>query len=172
MRSEDCGMRISVRTQSPLRPQSAIRNPQSATCVFAIVLSMAQTLAPLPRLALDSYPSQAREALSRVYRDATARPADAGAVGALARALHAWDQWGAAHDAYVRAQALAPRTFEWLYLDAVVLQRLARHADAASRLEQALQVSPDYVPARVKLAEAWLESGDRDRSRPLFDTLR
>jgi tetratricopeptide (TPR) repeat protein len=93
-------------------------------------------------------------------------------VGALARALHAWEQWGTAHDAYLRAHALAPRAFEWLYLDAVVLQRLARHADAASRLEQALKASPDYLPARVKLAEALFESGDLDRSKPLFDALR
>jgi tetratricopeptide (TPR) repeat protein len=146
---------------SPLFPAPSTAAAQAPTA-----------LPPLPRLALDSYPSPTRNALSRVYRDATARPTDAGTAGALARALHAWEQWGAAHAAYLRAHALAPRTFEWLYLDAVVLQRLARHADAASRLEQALQVSPDYLPARVKLAEAWLESGDRDRSKPLFDALR
>src|SRR5947208_10675001 len=104
MRIEDCGMRTSIRNQS------AIPNPQSAMCVCAIALSLVQTLPPLPPLALDSYPSPTREALSRVYRDATARPADDVAVGALARALHAWDPWGAAHDAYQRAQALAPRT--------------------------------------------------------------
>src|SRR5258706_4652059 len=115
-------MRISI----PNKP--AIRNPQSVVWVCPIVLSLAQTLPPLARVALDSYPPPTREALSRVYREATARPADAGTVGALARALHAWDQWGVAHDAYLRAHALAPRTFEWLYLDAVVLQRLARHA--------------------------------------------
>lgn len=141
--------------------------------VCAIVLSVAQTtLPPLPRLALDSFPSSTREALSQVYKDAIARPDDAGAVGALARALHAWEQWSAAHEAYRRALALAPRAFEWQYLDAVVLQRLARHAEATSRLDEALRVSPDYLPARVRLAEAQLESGDVDRSRRLFEALR
>jgi tetratricopeptide (TPR) repeat protein len=114
----------------------------------------------------------AHEALSRAHEQATARSTDADAVGALGRVLQAWEQWDAAHQAYARSQKLAPRVFDWHYLDAVVLQRLARHADAAARLEQALQVSPDYLPARVKLAEAWLESGDRDRSKPLFDALR
>jgi tetratricopeptide (TPR) repeat protein len=58
-----------------------------------------------------------------------------------------------------------------LYLDAVVLQRLARHGDAASRLRQALAASPDYLPARVKLAESLLESGDLDESQHLFEAL-
>ena len=37
-----------------------------------------------------------------------------------------------------RAATLAPRAFEWRYLDAVVLQRLAQHGDAATRLREAL----------------------------------
>ena len=90
----------------------------------------------------------------------------------LARTLHAWEQWTAAHEAYERARALAPAAFEWAYLDALVLQRLARHGEAASRLEQALKLSPDYLPARVALAEALFESGDLDRSARLFEALR
>src|SRR5438093_1460240 len=129
--------------------------------VCAACLLVAQTSLPaLPRLALDSYSPAARDAISRAYQDATARSTDPVAVGTLARTLHAWEQWSAAHDAYARAQALAPRAFEWVYLDALVLQRLARYADAASRLEQALRLSSDYLPARVALAESLLESGD------------
>jgi tetratricopeptide (TPR) repeat protein len=130
------------------------------------------TLPPLPDLPLDSYSPAPREAIARAYKDATTRSGDAVAVGALARTLHAWEQWSAAHEAYARAQALAPRAFEWQYLDALVLQRLARHADAVTRLEQALRLSPDYLPARVALAESLLESGDVERSERLFDQLR
>jgi len=124
--------------------------------------------APLP---FDSYPSGAREAISRAYADAAAKPTDAASVGTLARTLHAWEQWNSAHDAYARAQALAPATFDWFYLDAVVLRRLARHAETASRLEQALRISPGYLPARVMLAESLLESGDLERSAQRFDAL-
>src|SRR5262245_46063900 len=132
-----------------------------------------QTAAPpLPRLAFDSFPAPTRDGLVREYKDAAARPNDAEAVGALARLLHAWEQWEAAHEAYARAQVLAPKTFAWHYLDAIVLQRLARHAEAAARLEQVLTLSPDDVPARVKLAEALLESGNLDRSQQLFEALR
>ena len=141
----------------------------------------AQVTPPLPRLSLDTYPAAARDAISRAHRSATARSADPAAVGALARVLHAWEQWDAAHETYTRAQALAPRAFEWHYLDAVVLQRLARSADAAAQLRTALGVetadpkvrttTAGYLPARLKLAEALLEAGELDESRRLFDAL-
>jgi tetratricopeptide (TPR) repeat protein len=143
--------------------------------IFSLALPSAAPQAappPLPRLAFDSFPAPTRDALSRAYKDAAARPNDAEAVGALARLLHAWEQWEAAHQAYARAKSLAPRTFAWHYLDAIVLQRLARHTEAAARLEQALTISPSDLPARVKLAEALLEVGNIERSQRLFDALR
>jgi len=143
--------------------------------ISSIALSAAAPQAarsPLPRLAFDSFPTPTREVLARAYKDAAARPNDAEAVGALARLLHAWEQWETAHEAYARAQTLAPRTFAWHYLDAIVLQRLARNTEAAGRLEQALTISPSDVPARVKLAEALLESTNLDRSQQAFESLR
>src|SRR5262245_16231753 len=74
----------------PVRNKSALRSPQSALHVCALVCSLAQTTPALPRLALDAFPPQARDALSRTYAAAIARPDDVGAVGALARTLHAW----------------------------------------------------------------------------------
>lgn len=96
---------------------------------------------------------------------------DPSAVGALARMLHAWEQFDAAHQAYTRAQGLAPRSFAWQYLDGVVLERLARHSEAAQRFERALAESPDYLPARLALPEALFEAGDVIRSRRLFEAL-
>jgi Flp pilus assembly protein TadD len=81
---------------------------------------------PLPVLPLETYPSAMREEVQRAHREAAARPTDAEAVGSLARLLHAWEQWDAAHAVYARAQALAPDGFDWHYLDGVVLQRLER----------------------------------------------
>jgi len=126
---------------------------------------------PLPALPFDTYPSPMREEVERAYREATSRPTDGEAVGALARLLHAWEQWEAAHSAYGRAQALAPRVFDWPYLDGVVLQRLARHAEAIARLEAALATLPDYLPARIRLAEARFEAGKLEESRTLYDQL-
>jgi protein O-GlcNAc transferase len=125
----------------------------------------------LPRLALDSYPVAARASLSRTYEEAAAHPDSVPAVGALARMLHAWELWDAAHQAYQRAQSLDPQAFEWRYLDAIVLRQLARHADSAVQLRDALSLSPGYLPARVKLAEALLESGEMVESLRLFRAL-
>jgi tetratricopeptide (TPR) repeat protein len=79
--------------------------------------------------------------------------------------------WEAAHQTYERVQRLDATAFEWRYLDAVVLQRLARHAEAANALRRALAMSPGYLPARVKLAEALLEAGSLDESKALFGAL-
>ncbi|HEX2445525.1 MAG TPA: tetratricopeptide repeat protein [Vicinamibacterales bacterium] len=133
--------------------------------------SAAQTTAPLPKLTLEAYPPSARAALGDVYRAAVAEPDNADAVGALAKRLHAWEVWGPAHDVYARARALAPASFDWHYLDAVVLQRLARQPDAIDLFRKALVLTPEYLPARVKLAEALLEAGQIDESEQLFEAL-
>jgi cytochrome c-type biogenesis protein CcmH/NrfG len=107
----------------------------SLISLISLSILAAQATSPtLPPLALDAFPPAARQLIEATQRAAAARPNDANAVGALARALHAWEQWHAAHEAYSRAASLSPKTFEWHYLDAVVLQRLARHGDAASQL--------------------------------------
>ena len=139
--------------------------------VFLLAVIAQASSSTLPPLALDSFPAAARHLIEATQRAAAAQPADANAVGAFARALHAWEQWQAAHDAYTRAATLAPQTFEWQYLDAVVLQRLAQHAEAAARLRAAVRLSGGYLPARVKLAEALLESGDLEESKSLFTAL-
>jgi protein O-GlcNAc transferase len=126
---------------------------------------------PIPPIAIELFPSSARAAVSRAYKEALARPSDASAAGALGRVLHAWEQWESAHQVYSRASTLAPQAFDWPYLDAVVLQRLARHQEASVRLEQALRASPEYLPARVRLAESLLEAGDVARSSSQFQSL-
>ena len=126
---------------------------------------------PLPDLALETYPAAARQAITAAHRESTSRPADPAACGTLARLLHAWQQWEAAHQAYARASALDTKSFSWAYLDAVILQRLARHDAAAGQLRRALAIRPDYLPARLRLAEALLEIGDIDRSAMTFEDL-
>ena len=142
--------------------------------ILVLVLSIAAAQAsppPLPQVVVDQFPASAREAVARAHRDATTRPKDPLAAGALARLLQAWEQWEAAHAAYARAQALAPSAFEWQYLDAIVLQRLARHDEAAARLRAAVAIAPQYLPARVKLADALFEAGDPKRSQQLYEAL-
>ena len=134
-------------------------------------VSAQSSLPALPRLALETYPPQAREDIAQAYKDAVARPSEVSATATLARVLHAWEQWESAHETYARCQSLAPTNLECQYLDALVLQRLARHADAAGRFRQALVAKPDYLPARVGLAETLLEADTYEESRRLFESL-
>jgi tetratricopeptide (TPR) repeat protein len=138
---------------------------------FFLVLLLQAPPASLPQLKLDTFPPSARDAIARVHREALARPDDVAAVGSLARTLHAWELWESAHQTYERLQRLDPGAFDWRYLDAVVLQRLARHADAAGDLRRALEITPDYLPARLRLAEALLETGLLDESKSRFAAL-
>ena len=136
--------------------------------IFLCLLLAQPATSALPSLAFDSFPPAARQLIEPAARAAAEKPSDAAAVGAFGRALHAWEQWSSAHEVYARAAALAPRAFEWRYLDAVVLQRLARHADAVTRLREALSLAPDFLPAQVKLAELLFETGNLDESKRLF----
>ncbi|MEO7270946.1 MAG: tetratricopeptide repeat protein [Vicinamibacterales bacterium] len=143
----------------------------AALLLSALIAAPTSAQAPLPRLALDTYPTAARQDISRAHRLASARPGDDQAVGSLGRVLQAWEQWDAADQAYRRAQEIAPRTFEWHYLDAVVLQRLAQPAAAVRQLTKGLTASPNNLPARLRLAEALLDAGDLEQSARLFSGL-
>ena len=131
----------------------------------------AQPALPTRLPALDQLPTAAREALGHAFARAQQKPHDPQAVGTLARVLHAWEQWDAAHEAYRRAQALEPAAFAWHYLDGVVLQRLARHGDAVGPLRRAVTLDPTSDAARVKLIESLFEAGLTDESRQLAETL-
>ncbi len=167
--------RIARRARSGMLTRMRARSTHLASVSVALVLTatpaIGQGAPPLPRIALDEFPATARAAVSRAYADAAARPSDAAAAGALGRVLHAWEQWDGAHQAYDRALVLAPTTFEWPYLDGLVLQRLARYDEAAVCFERALAASPDYLPARVRLAESLLDAGDVARSATRFQAL-
>lgn len=141
---------------APAVPESGVQGGQPH--------DVSQSLPPLPALPGGSYPSEAGLQIGNAAEDARAHPEDPRSVGTLAMTLHAWEQWDAARTAYARAAALAPAAFEWWYLQGIVLQRLARPAEAASSFEHVVALAPDYVPARLKLAEALLEAGDIDAS--------
>ena len=136
-----------------------------------VVRLRAQSPPPLPQLPIETYSAVMRQAVLPAYGEAQAHPNDATAVGALGRVLHTWEQWESAHDAYARASTLAPRTFEWPYLDACVLDRLARPAEAVIKLREALKLRPDYLPARVRLADALLSTGQTEESHATFSAL-
>jgi tetratricopeptide (TPR) repeat protein len=154
---------------------------------FALLQGERTSSPPLPDLALDRFPPASRDALGPELDRARRTPDDATAVGRLAMALQAWEQWEAAHTAFQRARHLAtsrepshanphspsagspgsPDAFPWAYLDGIVLLRMGRTEDAVAALTAALAIRPDDLPARVKLAEALFDSGQIEASARL-----
>ena len=134
---------------------------------FAASLASAQ---PLPELTLDTYPPVAREPIARAQAEARARPQDGAAAARLGMLLHAWEQWEAAKAVYAHVRRLE-RRFEWLYLAGIVEERLAHHEEAAALFRDALALSPGALPARLKLADALLESGALDEAEQAFGAL-
>ncbi len=129
----------------------------------------------LPTLAFDRFPAEARGAIETAWREAADAAANAkdgaAAAGRLAMVLQSWEQWTTALTAYQRAQALAPETFDWWYLAGIVETRIGRPADAARSFEHAIALTPTYVPARLKLAEALFDAGNLAGSARAYDTL-
>lgn len=142
-----------------------------STAATGTAVAQESALPPLPQLKIDLFPPAAREAVAAAYKRAAASPEDGEAAGALGRVLQAWEQWDAAHEAYARARRLAPKSFEWWYLDGFVMQRLARHQEAIPYLRQAVALQPDYLPARLKLLDELFASDASAEARTLATSL-
>ncbi len=125
----------------------------------------------LPAVPFASYASPAREEIGDAYRRATARPDDAARVGALGRLLHAWDQFAEAADVYARAQMLEPGNADWWYLGGVAATRLVRHTDAVRQFMRAADLAPGRPLVRLRLADAYLASGESDAAAALYREL-
>jgi tetratricopeptide (TPR) repeat protein len=137
-----------------------------------LVLILATLLQPppLPELQVAGLPADAAAAVGPVYDAARRAPDDPERVGALAIALHAWEQWELARTSYGRARALAPRELRWWYLAGLLETAAGRHADAVPLLTHALELDGRAV-TRLRLAEALLAAGDLDAAAPHFTVL-
>ena len=137
---------------------------------FGASLASAQPLPQFPQLTLDAFPPVSREPIARALAEARAHPQDAAAAARVGMLLHAWEQWEAAAAVYAHVRRLE-RRFEWLYLAGVVEERLAHHQEAAALFRDALTLSPAAIPARLKLADALLESGALEEAEQAFGAL-
>ncbi len=122
----------------------------------------------LPGIDVAALPGPARAAIGDAYNRARAHGDDGAAAGQLAITLHAWEQWDAAARAYGAARQLAPKDRRWWYLAGLLETARGRHQDALPFFERAAALAPDDLAGRLRLAEARLETGDLERSEPLF----
>ena len=141
-----------------------------AAVILAVGLSEAAPTG-LPRLPLEQYPPELRARVAEALARAEGEPRTASAAGTLGMLLHAYDQLEPAEACYRQARRLEPRAFEWAYLEGVLQSRLGHHQAAVAALGDALRAQPAYLPARLKLAEARLATGDLTGSAALYQAI-
>src|SRR5688572_26069717 len=125
----------------------------------------------LPRLIPGNFAPTIREQFQKAYEAVRAKPRDPDANGRLGMLYQAYEQLEHAAICYERARFLAPAQFEWGYYLGTVRAALGRHAEASVILREALVRKPDYLPARLKLAESLLVSAELDHSQRVYEDI-
>jgi tetratricopeptide (TPR) repeat protein len=131
----------------------------------------ASPLPELPKLDVEKFPPETREQVQQAYTAAQSNPKDAGAVGKLGMLLDLYDRKEDAAICYQRAQQLDPRSFQWLYYWGTILVAKKKKDQAVHVLTSAVRLRPDYLPAKLKLAEAIHESGDVEDTRKIYGAI-
>ena len=79
--------------------------------------------------------------------------------------LHAYEQYESAEICYGRARILSPDRFQWAYYLGLIQSIDGKNDAAAVTLQEAVRLDPEYLPARMKLAEVLLGLNRLDESR-------
>lgn len=116
-----------------------------------LLLPAVTQAAELPSPDLTFVEPRVRAAIEKELATTAREPDTPSTWGRLAMTLHAhqFDEEAAA--AYTEASRLAPGDFRWIYLRANV-EEASDPAAAASLYRQAVELDPNYAPARIRLA--------------------
>lgn len=127
----------------------------------------------LPKLNTSDFLPAINRQIEAVDSAARAHRQSANAAGNLGMVLDAYRQYSAAAKCYQRAHLLNPHSFRWAYLLGSAQIHRGEYDHAIVTLREALRLSPDYLPARLKLAESLLAIGALEESGVLYKaTLR
>ena len=158
-----------------MKARSIVKSVVADLAVLALgsaVLLLAQSpsiSAELPQVTVAAFAPETRDQVEQAFSAARAHPNDAQAVGKLGMLL---DLYGRADDAelcYRRAHLLEPSSFKWPYYWGSLLFNQKRLQEAVPVLTGALELQPLYVPAKLKLAEALLDTGEIKTAAELYN---
>ena len=125
-------------------------------------------LPPLPILNMSDFQPAIRNQVQQFDAAARSRPNSAEAAGRLGMVLDAYQQYESAALCYERAHRLDARAFQWDYYLGSVQVHQGKYDQAVATLREAIRLGPDYLPARLKLAESLLAAGDLDGSEEVY----
>jgi tetratricopeptide (TPR) repeat protein len=156
----------------PYNSSMSAGHVQRVLMVFVLVaapsLLPATSLPPLPELkTTDLFPGVVKQ-VEEAYQSARSHPMDAAANGRLAMVLDTYEQYSLAIICYQRAHLLDPKSFDWAYDLGYVLLKEGRYPEAVDALRVAVQLRPDYIPAKLKLAESMFSARQADGAGKLY----
>lgn len=122
------------------------------------------TLPPPPEL--DGWPSELRERVAAA--DARARRGDLAGLAELSALYHGNGFFDAASACYMTLEQLAPAEPRWWHRHATLLAGFGDLEAAQRCAERAIALAPDYVPARLRLAEVLLKRNELDRAAAAY----
>ena len=127
-------------------------------------------LPPIPDLGArkDVFDTTVQEQIHKALEQLRASPDSAEANGRLGMLLHAYQHYEFAEPLYVRARHLDPNSFAWAYYLGVIRVPLGIESEAAETLRLAVGLKPDYLPARMALAESLRRLGKLRESREIY----
>jgi len=105
-----------------------------------------------------------RDQINRAYEEARAKPLDATVVGRLGMIFQVYGKYELAETCYLRARGLDSKSSRWPYYLGIVEKALGKNEQAISYTRDSLQIDASYAPARIRLAQLLLDSGDSGQS--------
>lgn len=118
---------------------------------------------------LQTFRPSLRDQIHKAYEKVQKDPRNADASGRLGTLCHAHKLYSLATAFYERAGFLEPDSFQWTYYLGVVQLALGQESKAFAALDKAVRRRPDYLPARLKLAESLLAAGQWKESRETYE---
>ena len=126
------------------------------------------SLPPLPKLSFQQSPAAIRAQVRDAYDAVLAAPRNTANNGKLGMILQAYGQLEGAEIAYRRAHRLSRSQFNWIYYLGQVQAAQGKCTDAVTSLREAMNLKPDYLPAKLKLAECLRASSQWDESEKVY----
>ena len=125
-------------------------------------------LKPLEQKAIE----QARAKVDALLQSATSDTKQLATLyGKLGNQYLSHNLYTSAEACYDNAIKLAPGYFPWVYYSAYMAQKNGNMKAALSRFELAVELDPEYLPARYRLAQVNLELNRLDEAYALFNEL-
>ena len=160
---------LSAHTAIPENNRTWSTEPQSSQVRDSA--SMESGAPEVPQVNIAGLPRETQNQVAEAYAVARKQPQDAGVVGQLGMLLDTYHRPEDAVLCYKRAHLLAPAAFKWLYYWGSLLLRERKTGEALPVLTSALQLEPEYLPARLKMGEALLGAGRTEEAGKLYEAI-